>query len=480
MVDAPESRAAGLLREREMLEKQLREMRTLQQQIDLLEHQKEAASGMMSSPCQKRRENLRNVRDDDEHQKYHMQQLEMISKEIKELHRNLANPDKTQSQIEANVRKLAVLRAKLDSVGQEGVASKKQENMNYPAATMPVDAFIKMLEDAEEIENPPPFDRNKGNAMKELAQEIENMRRDVQAFREDDQADPRMEEELIRRLKEVLIRAAEIRGHDHENGIELGKLDDEEETDEERKLRRALEQARELGRIKSLHLKRQEQEVATLQKSIEGLENRLMQVRAEDGTQEQRTQEQLDESSSVNVEAVSQRSGIREEGDRNMEAHSAIAGDGNTFDEDKDEGNEEIGELSAATQQQVRFSNALDGESTIAHAGSTLGEENAEGDASVAQEASAPHSSSNTTTMDLPSDEYLDSSDYKILLEDVYTFIDDCRAQPGNAEQHMTDRDFGRRMVHFISKFLNELSHMEAGNLDKQRQILRMLRRSND
>mmetsp|Transcript_2815 Transcript_2815/g.5369 ORF Transcript_2815/g.5369 Transcript_2815/m.5369 type:complete len:399 (-) Transcript_2815:706-1902(-) len=155
-----------------------------------------------------------------------------------------------------------------------------------------------------------------------------------------------------------------------------------------------LEQAREMGRQKSLQLRRQEQEMATVQRNIEALESRLTSLSGDDIVK-------------------------------------------------KD----------------------WEGTSVVAHAGSTAGEDEDDDD------TTSPVSKK-PQRVQVPENPYLDASDYTIILDDISEFVFECREQ-----STYNDSEFGRRMVNFVSKLINELGHIDVTNPEQQRTILRMMRK---
>ncbi len=330
----------------------------------------------------------------------------------------------------------------------------------------------------------------------------------------------------------------------------------------------ALEQARELGRLKSLQLKRQEQELATLQRSIQSLEGRLLTVKPAEGSpvisEVGNGIYDGQSNASINVEAASTRSydtsrarridsegciGEEEEEEeegavveeleqsmiqpthrrrveRGVEETSVVARAGSTVgtigeeeedDEDETATEENTSTISGNTDSGADSTGAVAGTSTVANLQSSSSGSRSEVslvdstpvsasmDAAVAAAAGGRMQDMDTSSrtsmgaedrsglavqvgenlngagghekahVALPSDRYLDEPDCRILLEDIHEFVDECRVR--HRIEGMSDRDFGRRMVNFVSKLLNELAHVDISSLDQQRQVLRSLRR---
>mmetsp|Transcript_18810 Transcript_18810/g.34854 ORF Transcript_18810/g.34854 Transcript_18810/m.34854 type:complete len:700 (+) Transcript_18810:44-2143(+) len=322
----------------------------------------------------------------------------------------------------------------------------------------------------------------------------------------------------------------QLQNQSHQGGspqpVESSENTEEEPVsqDEIRKVMTALEQARQLGRAKSLQLKRQEQEVATLQRNIEGLEKRLGTLQP---ASEENAPDRAEGASSVLVEPARSTRLVRspgsagsalyeenenDENDGDRLTNTSCSDDEGASDNEEDcdgdketqddidvadtasllqkqlQANKLFGTIRGVTKRPTNTENAsvtarvgsAVGDSTYQdsissaslwrNAGSQLGA-HAKDDASVSMSTAEGYRSSG---LRLPSNKYLSLSDWSLLLSNVHDLIDDCRSR--SEEGEVDDREFGREILNLLTKILSELGHIDLSNEEVQRQVVRSLR----
>jgi len=77
----------------------------------------------------------------------------------------------------------------------------------------------------------------------------------------------------------------------------------------------------------------------------------------------------------------------------------------------------------------------------------------------------------------LPSDRYLEASDWHILLNDIQDFLEDSHSRTTGLARTAADRAYGRQMLNFLTKVVTELGHVDLSSPERQRNVLRALRR---
>ena len=292
-------------------------------------------------------------------------------------------------------------------------------------------------------------------AQRMYSQVIE-LRDEIIALKErgqDEHSDAELEalaEKLIRleETKEMLYQGIQSKNDLQSNGDLQSKGD----------LRAALEEAKQMQRTKSLQLKRQEQEVANLQRNVQLLEGKLG-----SNNSEEESRQDTGHQSSVAVEAGSMRS--------------------SEFSDDEHVG-EERDTFSDGRPSSQSWIRSVEETSVTAHAGSTSGdfyEKNkaADSDTESCKSVEVSHTMAapvygQVQSISVFNNTFIDVSDCSIVMDEISDLIGHMHSQYGNNTR--TERDTGRRVINFISKLLDEVREVDITRLDQQRLILRRIR----
>jgi len=313
-------------------------------------------------------------------------------------------------------------------------------------------------------------------AQRMYSQVIE-LRDEIIALKErgqDEHSDAELEalaEKLIRleETKEMLYQGIQSKNDLQSNGDLQSKGD----------LRAALEEAKQMQRTKSLQLKRQEQEVANLQRNVQLLEGKLG-----SNNSEEESRQDTGHQSSVAVEAGSMRSSefsddehVGEERDTFSDGRPSSQSWIRSVEEERDT----FSDGRPSSQSWIR---SVEETSVTAHAGSTSGdfyEKNkaADSDTESCKSVEVSHTMAapvygQVQSISVFNNTFIDVSDCSIVMDEISDLIGHMHSQYGNNTR--TERDTGRRVINFISKLLDEVREVDITRLDQQRLILRRIR----
>jgi len=336
-------------------------------------------------------------------------------------------------------------------------------------------------------------------AQRMYSQVIE-LRDEIIALKErgqDEHSDAELEalaEKLIRleETKEMLYQGIQSKNDLQSNGDLQSKGD----------LRAALEEAKQMQRTKSLQLKRQEQEVANLQRNVQLLEGKLG-----SNNSEEESRQDTGHQSSVAVEAGSMRSSefsddehVGEERDTFSDGRPSSQSWIRSVEEERDTFSDTGGRPSSQSwirsveEERDTFNDgrpssqswirSVEETSVTAHAGSTSGdfyEKNkaADSDTESCKSVEVSHTMAapvygQVQSISVFNNTFIDVSDCSIVMDEISDLIGHMHSQYGNNTR--TERDTGRRVINFISKLLDEVREVDITRLDQQRLILRRIR----